>query len=492
MADDANTLPIHLNKRIRLNNDKPKNDVKDLKRNDIKDDNIDDDIDDSEDYDEDDDDDDGDGDDGYSHEVINIYDEDDDDDDSDDDDDDENDDDAYNNNDDENDGQNNKARLLLFNFSPEEVVKDAQQNPTLLHTLESFASDLKHRVSLAMTNYYSRDTQQKQKQQLKSTAQQSKEDVDEDGKDTTEKMKLLKNNGCTLCHKTYTQSKILPCSCVRDMTLSSSSLLTGEQVCQDCIEKISDQETSSSSQTTILGTCWYCYHPICQDCDYINCEKQDCKALTCVSCHHKAILAASSTDASKMLMSPLSKITSKEQFQSCACGDSYYCPDCCTEHRMSTGTKPTKSPTASTKTYNIFGKKCESCEVLLECCNDVLLQSYTCITCSSVICEKCKFVFKCDLKDVVCENCVLGMEYNHADCRICKVEEEYDEEDDEIVEIEDSEEEEVSATATAMAVVQTKLSSETHGKDDTKMETKTEEEEEEDDFDDDDEDIGDY
>eukprot|EP00957_Ditylum_brightwellii_P176333 13427052-Ditylum_brightwellii.AAC.1 len=107
----------------------------------------------------------------------------------------------------ENDGQNNKAQLLLFNFSPEEVVNDAQWNPTLLHTLESFASDLKHCVSLPMTNYYSRVNQQKRKQQLKSTAQQSKEDDDEyeDGKDTMEKMKLLQNNGCTLCHKAYTQ-----------------------------------------------------------------------------------------------------------------------------------------------------------------------------------------------------------------------------------------------------------------------------------------------
>eukprot|EP00957_Ditylum_brightwellii_P096737 7367474-Ditylum_brightwellii.AAC.1 len=43
--------------------------------------------------------------------------------------------------------QNNKAQLLLLNFSPEEVVKDAQQNPTLLHTLESFASDYKHHAS---------------------------------------------------------------------------------------------------------------------------------------------------------------------------------------------------------------------------------------------------------------------------------------------------------------------------------------------------------
>eukprot|EP00957_Ditylum_brightwellii_P083224 6327300-Ditylum_brightwellii.AAC.1 len=93
-----------------FSNDNPKNEVQDLKQNDIKYDNINDDIDNNEDYDKNNDNDD--------------VDDDNDNDGSDNDDNDKNDNAAYNNNINENDSQNNSAQLLLFNFSPKEVVKD--------------------------------------------------------------------------------------------------------------------------------------------------------------------------------------------------------------------------------------------------------------------------------------------------------------------------------------------------------------------------------
>eukprot|EP00957_Ditylum_brightwellii_P060740 4611658-Ditylum_brightwellii.AAC.1 len=77
----------------------------------------------NEDYDKDNNNDDSD--DGYSHEVFNIYDKEHDDDGSDNNDNDKNNNAVYDNNSNENNSQNNKAQLLLFNFSPEEVVKDA-------------------------------------------------------------------------------------------------------------------------------------------------------------------------------------------------------------------------------------------------------------------------------------------------------------------------------------------------------------------------------
>ena len=72
----------------------------------------------------------------------------------------------------------------------------------LLHTLESFVSDLKHHVSLAMTNYYSKVTQHKYKKDDEDKENKDNNDEDEDA----EKTKLLKNNRCTQCHKTTTQT----------------------------------------------------------------------------------------------------------------------------------------------------------------------------------------------------------------------------------------------------------------------------------------------
>uniref|UniRef100_A0A7S2E2W4 Uncharacterized protein n=1 Tax=Helicotheca tamesis TaxID=374047 RepID=A0A7S2E2W4_9STRA len=293
----------------------------------------------------------------------------------------------------------NKAAFLLSNFDPIEIVDSAAKHkPNLLLSVQTFANELKQHVDAAMAS--------------SSSSSHRIGSCIENGSDKGKKQLIMNQSGCTQCHKTVQQKNdLLRCSCLRDAAAAAPSSFspsknTGEQLCHQCIER----------EKGILGTCWYCFHPICPDCDYVNCEGDECAALSCLSCNNKLTKHTEGNDDDD-------DDEEEERFTSCACGNSCYCPDCTAEYKMLEMEQQEQNAEdiekgGDGKFSSKFGTFCNNCEVLLECCNDQLLPSFTCIECYSKICEKCKFKFKCDNRDVVCENC-MGMEYEHDDCDVC-------------------------------------------------------------------------